>query len=356
MSLRILDRYIAKTVLTAIGLVTLMLAGLQVFILFVNQLGDLGKLDYGMLQASLFVLLQMPYQVYLFFPMASLLGCLIGLGIMANHSELVVMRASGMSIGQITGAVLKASVLVIVLITAFGETIVPLMSHYATDYKSAALSGGQSLKTAQGMWLRDGNDFISVGTVLPNSIIQNIYQFHFDAQHNLQVARVIHEAQYEGNHWLAYDVKQTEFSPNRTKVKTFNTMLWDVSIKPQTLMIYGDEPDEMTLHELNRFLREQNHHQQNVQNYKLAFLQRLIQPFTTLVMMILAIPFIFGPLRSSTMGSKLLVGATVGFGFHIINRFLGPVSMVYQWPPEIAAFGPTILFALLGLYLMRRVN
>ena len=84
-----------------------MLAGLQIFILFVDQLDDLGKVDYGIVQAAFFVLLQMPYQVYLFFPMASLLGCLIGLGVMANHSELIVMRAAGMSIGQITWSSFK---------------------------------------------------------------------------------------------------------------------------------------------------------------------------------------------------------------------------------------------------------
>src|SRR6478735_8570381 len=99
MSTNILERYIAKTVLASIGLVTLMLVGLQIFILFVNQLDDLGKVDYGLAQASVFVLLQMPYQVYLFFPMASLLGCLVGLGVLANHSELIVMRAVGLSIG-----------------------------------------------------------------------------------------------------------------------------------------------------------------------------------------------------------------------------------------------------------------
>jgi lipopolysaccharide export system permease protein len=57
MSRKILDRYIAKTVLTSIGLVTLMLMGLQIFILFVDQLGDLGRVDYGILQAAFFVLL-----------------------------------------------------------------------------------------------------------------------------------------------------------------------------------------------------------------------------------------------------------------------------------------------------------
>ena len=139
-----------------------------------------------------------------------------------------------------------------------------------------------------------------------------------------------------------------------TQAKTINEMPWDVALSPNSLNVSGNEPDEMTLHELRRYLRAQKMSHQIAFNYQLTYLQRIIQPLTTVVMMILAIPFIFGPLRSSTMGSKLLAGAAVGFGFHIMNKFFGPVSQVFQWPPEIAAFGPTCLFALLGLYLMRR--
>lgn len=354
--MRILDRYIAKTVLTSIGLVTLMLVGLQIFILFVDQLGDLGKVDYGITQAALFVLLQMPYQVYLFFPMASLLGCLVGLGMMANHSELVVMRSSGMSIVQITLAVLKASVLLIVLVTALGETVIPYLSHYANDYKTAAVSGGQTLRTSKGFWMRHGNDFISIGLILPNNVLQNIYQFHFDEQHHLKLARLIREAKYTPQGWVIYNVQQTEFAADQTKATTFASLPWDVPVKPKILAISSIEPDEMTLHELNRYIRELKRSHQNTHTYQFAFLQRIIQPFTTMVMMILAIPFIFGPLRSSTMGSKLLVGAAVGFGFHILSRFFGPVSTVFQLPPELAALGPTFIFALVGLYLMRRMR
>lgn len=354
--MKILDRYIAKTVLTSVGLVTLMLIGLQLFILFVDQLGDLGRADYGIIQAAFFVLLQIPYQVYLFFPMASLLGCLIGLGVMANHSELVVMRASGMSILQITGAVLKASVLLIVLVTALGETIVPYLSHYANDYKTSAVSGGQALRTSKGFWLRYNNDFISVGLVLPHNELRDIYQFRFDQEHHLKLARYISEAKYTSSGWIAIQVQQTEFESHKTKTQTFPKLKWDVSVKPKILAINSVEPDEMTLHELNRYIREQKHSYQNAHTYQFAFLQRIIQPFTTMVMMILAIPFIFGPLRSSSMGSKLLVGAAVGFGFHILNRFFGPVSTVFQFPPELAAVGPTLFFALLGIYLMRRVR
>jgi lipopolysaccharide export system permease protein len=356
MSRRILDKYIAKTVLSAIALVTLMLIGLQIFILFVNQLEDLGKLDYGIVQATVFVLLQMPYQVYLFFPMASLLGCLIGLGVLANHSELVVMRAAGMSISQITTSVLKTSLLVILFITSIGELLVPFMAHYANNYKMSALTGGQTLRTAQGIWMRYGNDFISVGEVLPNNVLHHIYQFRFDDQHNLRLAREIKEARFVDQSWMAYEVKQTEFFAHHTKATPFKSLAWDVPVKSNILMISSIEPDEMTLHELNRYLREQKRSKQSVHTYKLAFYQRIVQPFTTMVMMVLAIPFIFGPLRSSTMGSKLLVGATVGFSFHIVNRFFGPVSTVFQWPAELAALGPTVVFALLGVYLMRRVR
>lgn len=356
MNIRILDRYIARTVLNSIAFITLLLIGLQIFMLLVDQLGDLGKGEYGISEALVFVLLQMPYNVYLFFPIASLLGCLIGLGLMANHSELIIMRAAGMSIAQITAAVIKAALVVILVVTTLGETIVPSLSHYAKDYKTTALTGGQSLRTPQGIWLRYGSDFINIGSVLPGNVLQNVFQFRFDAAHNLIFSRSIEEARFKDGQWIAYQVKQTEFKQDQTIATELNSIPLDVPIKPQILTISQSVPDEMTLHELNRYLREQKRSQQNVQSYKLAFLQRIIQPFTTVVMMVLAIPFIFGPLRSSTMGSKLLVGATVGFSFHILNRFFGPLSTVYQLPPEFAAIGPTVIFALIGLYLMKRVR
>lgn len=354
--MKLLDRYIAKTVLAAIGLVALMLAGLQVFILFVNQLGDIGIADYGILQAGLFVLLQMPYQVYVFFPMASLLGCLIGLGIMANNHELVVMRAAGMSIGQVTGAVLKAALILIVVVTVMGETVVPRLAHFANDQKMQAISAGQTLRTARGVWLRYHNDFITIGDILPNNILIGVHQFRFDKSHHLRLARRIERIEYINGVWQAHEIHETIINNDSTQVQHTGEMVWDVSLKPKILSVSSSEPDEMTLHELRQYLRTQGVSQQIARTYRLAYLQRLIQPLTTVVMMVLAIPFIFGPLRSSTMGSKLLAGATVGFGFHIINRFFGPVSQVFQWPPEVAALGPTFVFALLGLYLMSKVR
>lgn len=354
--MKLLDRYIAKTVLAAIGLVTLMLIGLQVFILLVNQMGDLGKADFGFWQASLYVLLQLPYQVYLFFPMASLLGCLIGLGMLASSSELVVMRASGMSIGQITLAVFKAAMLLIILVTLLGETLVPLLSGYANDKKMMAISGGQSLRTRQGLWLRQDLDFIHIGEVLSENRLQQVYQFSFDKNHRMLNSAFIREIRYENGQWQAYGIEQTRFNKDSTSLQNHDQKPWEVNLKPQILGLSRVEPDEMSLYALHHFLGIQKNSHQNMQNYELSYWHRMIQPFTTMVMMLLAIPFIFGPLRSSTMGAKLLTGATAGFGFHIVNQFLGPVSFVFQWPAIGAAVFPTLLFALLGVYMMRKMH
>ena len=354
--MKLLDRYIAKTILASIALVTVMLSGLQLFILFVNQLDDLGKGDYGILQAASYVALQLPDQVYLFFPMASLLGCLIGLGIMANHRELVVMRAAGMSIWQVTVAVLKAAVVVMILVTLIGELLVPRLAHVANDLKMQAISDGQSLRTAKGVWFRYKNDFITVGSVLPDHQLHLVTQFRFDETHHLRLVRHMETIRYHQGSWIAQGVAETILHDSQTEVAHRSQMIWDVALKPNLLSVSNTEPDEMTLHELRQYIRAQKGSYQTVANYQLAYWQRLIQPFTTMVMMVLAIPFIFGPLRSSTMGAKLVAGATVGFGFHMINRFFGPVTQVFQWPPEVAAFGPPLVFALLGIYLMRRVR
>ena len=206
------------------------------------------------------------------------------------------------------------------------------------------------------MWLRQDNDFIHIDTILPHNILLNVSQFRFTPEHQMQLARHIEKIHYQSGQWIAEHVAETRITNERTIVQSTPQTVWDVPLKPRILQVGGSEPDEMTLHELRQYLRIQKENNQPGLNYKLAFWQRVLQPLTTAVMMLLAIPFIFGPLRSSTMGAKLLAGATLGFSFHIINRIFGPISQVLQWPAEIAAFAPTLLFALLGVYLMRRVQ
>ncbi|MDX2345553.1 MAG: LPS export ABC transporter permease LptG [Legionella sp.] len=353
--MRLLDKYIAKTVLSSIALVTLMLTGLQLFILFVNELDDLGRGQYHIKQALSVMLLQVPGEVYLFFPVACLLGALMGLGNLASHRELIVMQASGMSIKRITWAVLKASVLVVVFVAVLGEVFAPRFLAMANEKRWEAMNNGQAMQTLHGVWFKDKNNFIVIGEAVSNKKLQNIEQFSFDDQHHLQFARSVERLVQKQGEWRAYGIKETLFQGNQTKTRELDSMPWDIPLDMVTLRVGSKQPDELDFLALRNYVKSKNGHGLFF-HYKLAYWQRLVQPFTTAVMMVLAIPFVFGPLRSSTMGSKLLLGASVGFGFHLANRFFGPLADVLHWPPELAAVLPTAVFALIGLYWMGRVR
>ena len=151
-------------------------------------------------------------------------------------------------------------------------------------------------------------------------------------------------------------MRETAFLTNKTMVHQAAQGIWDVNMGPDLLSITVNDPEEMNLFQLYQFIQLHKKTHQNVVSFELVFWQRLIQPITTCIMMFLAIPFIFGSSRSATMGSRLLLGAMIGFGFHILNRFFGPLSQVFQLSPLIGGVAPTLFFAALAWYLMNRVK
>jgi len=355
MKFKILDQYLAKIVLTSIGTMVLVLAGLQSFILFVGQLDAIGRGYFSGLRALFYILMMVPYQIYLFFPVANLLGGLIGLGLLASGSELVIMRAAGLSIWHIVRMLLKTVFPVILLVALLGEFFIPKLVSYAETQKAMAMSGGQVLSTKEGMWFRDKNQFIHVDLVASNTKLQNLLIYKFNQTGQLETELSAEQAIYQNNQWILKNVSQTEFYGTKIDAKKFKSLNWDLGIKPNLLKMTMIEPNEMSLPELHHYLTLQKENKTQTGLYAVAFWKRLIQPITVAVMLVLGVPFIFGPLRSSSMGLRFLAGASVGFGFHLLDKLFGPISLLYQMPPMMAALLPTLLFLSVGLYFLRRV-
>lgn len=354
--MKLVDYYIGKTILAAIMVVTLMLVGLQIFILFVEQLDAIGRGDFNIFRVFIYILLRLPYEVYLFFPVASLLGSLIGLGILANNSELIVMRSAGYSIIQIFTAVLKAAFILIIAVTLLGETLVPFMSRYAEDTRANAISGAGVLATARGVWFRDQDSFIRVGTVGADQEFSDIDQYEFNDNNQLINTRHADNASYQDDHWTLYNVRESDLSNDKIETSYYDEVPWNVNINVDLLEFLSIEPEEMSLIQLREYLASEQGNSADIGLYAISYWKRLIQPIATSIMMLLAIPFIFGPLRSATMGSRFLAGVTVGFGFYMLDKFFGPFSMVYQVPPIVGALFPSLLFVLIGCIMMSRVK
>lgn len=344
----ILDRYLARTVIESTLLALLVLIGMQCFITFVGELHDIGTKDYGVAQALIYVPLLLPSNLYQFFPMAGLLGCLLGLGRLASRSELIVMRAAGVSMSQIIFAVLKAAMVMLVVATLMGEWVGPHAENYAERFKAIAMSGGQTLNTRQGSWVRDGENFIHVDNVMAHGrVLLGITRYQFD-KHRLQVASFAQSGQFLHGRWTFNNIVQSTISDKQVTSAHFDSQVWNVSFNPRLLNMGATDPDQLTLPKLYGYIKYLKHTNQTSDQAEFTFWQRIFQPLATLIMICLAVPFIFGPLRTVTMGLRILAGIIVGFGFYMLNQFFGPLSMVYQLPPLLAAAFPTLLFAVGG--------
>ncbi|MGD9592774.1 MAG: LPS export ABC transporter permease LptG [Candidatus Berkiella sp.] len=349
--------YLWQSILVAIGMVLTLFIGLEFIFSLVNELRYVGTGSYATKDAFWFILLSMPQHVAQLFPMATLVGTLLGLGVLASRSELIVMRAAGMSLGDIIIAVLKLATILAFCVWLIGEWVSPMAEKIAHDNKAMHLSQGQALRTNSGTWMRDANNFIHIQSMTGDGHLEGITLYQFDANMQLKKASFAQNADYHQNHWVLHHIQETIFEEGKTSRQKIQEQVWHSNLSPQVLsQVSIKDLDDLSLMGLWHTIKYRQKNHLEAKPYQLALWQKIVRPLATLVMMFLAIPFVFGPLRSATMGLRMLVGVLVGFVFYTFNQLFGPLTLVYQMPPIIGAFLPTLLFLMIGLFFLKRTQ
>lgn len=353
--MKILDRYLGVTVAASTLMVMMVLLGLFFFLDFVDQFGDVGTGNYGVAQALQYILLIQPRHVYELFPLAALLGSLIGLGWLASNSELIAMRGAGLSLVQISLAVMKVGAGMVLAVVLIGEYVVPSTEQYAQSNRSIALKDRISLQTTEGFWTRDGQSFINIRTVLPGNELRYINVYEFDDQHRLRVNTHAKAAHYEGGKWVLEGVVQSHISDEKVVTQRIARAVWDSLLNPDLINIVAITPEQLSAWELHTYINYLRDNGQNTKRYELAFWTKITWPLMTAVMVFLAIPFVFGSLRTAGVGQRILVGSLLGIGFYITKQMFGQTSLIYGFDPIVGVFLPVAAFFALSIMLMRRV-
>ena len=351
----ILDRYIFKTIFFAILVVAIVLLGLDLVFAFVDQLEDVsGK--YQVPQVISYVLMTAPGRFYNMISVSVLIGSLIGLGTLAGSSELVVMRAAGMSIGRIVYAVLKPIFIFLVAGLVLGQYVVPISEQVAQSQRALHQGGGSFMRIKQGNWHREGNDFIHINAIEPNGIMHGITRYHFNGQFEMISTSFARRAIYQGDHWFVEDKKVTRFEKDRVVSEFEKASRWQSNLTPKLLTMVVLQPEHLSMTELfqySNYLRKQG---LRYKSYQLAFWQKAFQPLVTVVMVLMAVSFIFGPLRSVTVGLRVMVGLVIGLIFIYVQEFCGQVSLVFNFSPILAALLPVLIFFAVSIWMLRRIK
>lgn len=353
--MRKLDRYVGWTVFAAIMLVLVIIVGLDAIAAFIDESDNISE-TYTFAQVAFYVLLTLPGRFYEFIPFAALIGCLLGLGQLATSSELAVMRAAGVSIGRLTWIALKPALLVAVFGFVLGEYLAPRADQLAETRRALAQNPGESFSGRHGVWNREGNTFVHFNAVEANGVVHGITLLQMDGNQRLQSSLRARRGVYHGDFWTMEDVVRTNFSSWETTRDTLDSLRWDTGITPELLSLEVVEPDQLRLADLYRYSRYLQQQGLDADDYQLALWRKLLQPVAIGGLVLVAISFIFGPLREGTMGFRIFAGVIVGIVFRTSQDLLGPASMVFGFPPIYAALVPIIICLAAGLLLLSRAK
>ena len=354
--MNILDRHLGAVILQYTCMTMLALLALFAFVSLLEQLGDIGRGDYGFLDALAYVALIMPRNLYELFPMTTLLGAIIGLSLLASDSELIALRASGVSILQITLAALKTGAVFMLAAVLAGEFLAPAAETRAQRGRAEALQQHIGGQTNFGLWLRDSGAYVNIGEVLPDLSLIGVKIFEFDSDNKLRAMIFAAHGRFESGRLALNDAAQTRFTEDGgAETAKFGELERGSELTPNILSVFLLQPDQLSLRQLRRYIGHLKQNRQQSAPYELAFWGKLMLPLSVAVMVVLAIPFVFANLRSGALGRSLFTGIMLGLGFHAANKGFGYLALAYELPPLLGATLPTAAFLLLALVMMRRI-
>jgi lipopolysaccharide export system permease protein len=353
---KILDRYIAGAVIGGTLLTLAVILPLRGFFLLADEMDDVGEQGYHFANALYFVALMMPRNAYQVFPIATLIGALVGLGSLASRSELVAMRAAGMSIGRIVYAAIKGGALMALVAVAIGEGIAPFAEQNALQYRSELQTGQVTLKTPYGFWARDGRSYINIREILSGAYLRGIDIYELDEDERLIRATRAESARYVQGNWVLEGISRSKIGDDRIEVSHVDQTGWSSLLDPGLLKIIVAEPQALPLWGLLRYVRYMAANGQDARPYEVALWGKVIHPFLILAMIFVSIPILLGSARTSGLGPRIFLGVLVGMAFYLISRTFSYMALLYGMSPLVSALIPPLLFLSGAFLVLRRVG
>ena len=354
--MNLLERYIAKAVIIGTLIVMLVILTLLGIVELMQQLDDVGKGNYTLADAFLASVLTMPRKLFEVFPITALVGSLLGLGGLASNGELTAMRVAGVSVFRLVLAVLKTGLFMLLFVFLIGEFIGPVSEEYVRKVKVEKKEQKITLKSKYGFWARDGDEFINIRKILPGSRLEEIYIYQIGQDKKLQLATYAKSASYVNDSWQLEGILQSSLQDRQVKSRSVASASWSSMIDPNLLSIIVVEPNMLPAWGLYSYMSFMNQNGQDATVYELAFWRKIVTPFTTVVMLIIAVPFVLGSLRETGVGQRVFVGTLIGTVFYVLNQAFAQMSIVYKIDPILATTLPGIVMFMIGFYQVKKLN
>lgn len=352
----ILDRYIGLALVRSILLVTLILLPLFTLLDLVQQLDDIGTGNYGMVDALIYDVLLMPSFLLSLMPFIALLGSSLALGGLAHNKELTAMRASGISILRIAVATIKTGAVFMLLVIVIMEWLAPPLHQRALKRQSMALSGVDVLLEEHGFWIHKDNRFINVRNIYHGHTPADIHIFEFESE-RYQLKHYLHadRAEREGRkQWLYKDLIQKDYTEGTVDTRYDAELLRESYLTEKQLRVLEVPINSLPPSGLYQYLKYLRNSGQVTERFELVFWQKVTLPAAVAVMMLCSFPFIFGSLRVTNAGKRIVLATITGASFQLISQLLANLGLMLDLSPLLTTLLPIVILAALCAVFMRR--
>ena len=354
--MKIKDRYIAKTLLTHSIAVLFVWLGMYSFFSFLSELNTVGTRDYKILDAFKYILFKIPEVAYEQASPVILLGCVLGMGHLASTGQLVVLRASGISILRITWITLKNTILFLFFIALIGETLAPTLTKFAENQKSSALGKISLINNQDGFWIRDGSNFINVEKNIDGILFNGITVIEVNQSNKIESVVKSESAKFDGS---LLDMSDSRiFSIDNSNpiddisVKERSSYNKTVSFDKDLLKSLSKDPKDLKTWTLVRQVQFLSDNKLRSGIFQVELYTRVFKPLTLIAMILLAMLFIFGSTRDATLGRKIFFGVAIGLSFELISRIAGALSLSYEFSPLLSSFVPSMSVIFVAMTLL----
>jgi lipopolysaccharide export system permease protein len=352
-----LDRYLYRTVLLYTLMAMAVLLALAALVLFISQQSDIGVGSYSAADAFLFTLLNLPQSAFELLPIGAMIGALMGLGNLAAGSELVVTRASGVSVWRIAWPVGLAGLTLAVIMFGIGEYAAPSMAQFAKREKTVLKMADVSFAGSSSAWVKDGNRILRVQTGEVDRAFGGVSVFELDGPTRLRsIQRAARISVADPGRWSLHNVATSRFEKDKVEGDTVSELSLRSTVNPEFLGLAATDPQMLTLHGLASYIDHLRRNSLETAVYEIGYWSRIARVFAVVVVTLLALPFVFGPLRSTGAGTRTVIGVLLGVVFFLVTRTVENGGQLFNLNPVLVGWLPTVVVAFCTLIAISRTR
>jgi lipopolysaccharide export system permease protein len=331
------------------------LVALVLILMTLDLLGESGKIlaipGNGDADLWRYVSLRIPLLVSRFLPFSVLLGTLIAFVGLNQHSEVVAMKAAGISAHQILAPLILASLGIAAVLFVFNETVVVKSARVVTawsdnDYRPIAPESG----VMSNVWLLNGEDLIRAGRVSGRGAGFRVDALSIYDRTGGELSRVVRAdsavPRPSGSDWMLSGVRVYDAGMNLVMKRPRADGL--PGITPEQLTLAKVDPTQLDYWTLEERIGQLDRAGRPTDEARAGLAHKISQPLSILLMPLLAAVAAFGLARSGQVLVRACIGMALGFAYFVADNFSLAMGNSGAYPPVIAAWAPFLLFLLIG--------